>query len=93
LCIERHLRGYRTIRKDKTTGKTPIKLDEHALAVAQRIFGASTKQETVNRALQEIRDGAKRREARLVAERLTAEALDLDALVSKKWSPPDINEN
>ncbi|AKH84549.1 hypothetical protein AA958_22720 [Streptomyces sp. CNQ-509] len=64
-------------------GKTLIEIDEDALAVAQDAFGTKTKKDTVNRALREVSDRVKRHEARMAAERLAAEALDLDALTDK----------
>ncbi|MEU2246423.1 type II toxin-antitoxin system VapB family antitoxin [Streptomyces sp. NPDC019224] len=64
-------------------GKTLIEIDERALAVAQRAFGTKTKKDTVNRALREIGDRVERHEARLAAERIAAEALDLDVLMDK----------
>lgn len=64
-------------------GKTLIEIDEDALAVAQDAFGTKTKKDTVNRALREVSDRVKRHEARMAAERLAAEALDLDALKDK----------
>lgn len=69
-------------------GKTLIELDEQALAIAQQAFGTKTKKDTVNRALREVRDRVKRHEARLAAERLAAEALDLDALMDKERYRP-----
>ncbi|AXK33733.1 type II toxin-antitoxin system VapB family antitoxin [Streptomyces armeniacus] len=64
-------------------GKTLIEIDEDALAVAQDAFGTKTKKDTVNRALREVSDRVKRHEARMAAERIAAEALDLDALADK----------
>jgi Arc/MetJ family transcription regulator len=63
--------------------KTLIEIDEDALAVAQDAFGTKTKKDTVNRALREVGDRIKRHEARMAAERVAAEALDLDALTDK----------
>lgn len=81
------------ICKDQIMGRTLIELDEEALAVAQQVLGTKTKQDTINRALQEVQDRAERHEARLAAERLAAEALDLDALMDKGWSRADISGN
>ncbi|GHH47540.1 type II toxin-antitoxin system VapB family antitoxin [Streptomyces candidus] len=64
-------------------GKTLIEIDEDALAVAQDAFGTKTKKDTVNRALREVSDRVKRHEARMAAERLAAEALNLAALTDK----------
>uniref|UniRef100_A0AAU1ICC9 Type II toxin-antitoxin system VapB family antitoxin n=1 Tax=Streptomyces sp. NBC_00180 TaxID=2903632 RepID=A0AAU1ICC9_9ACTN len=64
-------------------GKTLIEIDEDALAVAQDAFGTKTKKDTVNRALREVSDRVKRHEARMAAERIAAEALELDALTDK----------
>ncbi len=44
--------------------------------------GAALK-DTVNRAPREVGDRVKRHEARMAAERIAAEALDLDALTDK----------
>jgi Arc/MetJ family transcription regulator len=63
--------------------KTLIEIDEEALATAQEAFGTKTKKDTVNRALREVSDRVKRHEARMAAERIAAEALDLDALTDK----------
>ncbi|QNP64983.1 type II toxin-antitoxin system VapB family antitoxin [Streptomyces genisteinicus] len=63
--------------------KTLIEIDEDALAVAQEAFGTKTKKDTVNRALREVSDRVRRHEARIAAERLAAEALDLGALMDK----------
>jgi Arc/MetJ family transcription regulator len=63
--------------------KTLIEVDEEALAAAQDAFGTRTKKDTVNRALREVGDRVKRHEARMAAERIAAEALDLDALTDK----------
>ncbi|WP_199550296.1 type II toxin-antitoxin system VapB family antitoxin [Streptomyces sp. N35] len=64
-------------------GKTLIEIDEDALAVAQDAFGTKTKKDTVNRALREVSERVKRHEARIAAERIAAEALDLDVLTDK----------
>ena len=64
-------------------GKTLIEIDEEALAIAQDAFGTTTKKDTVNRALREVSERVKRHEARMAAERLAGEALDLDALTDK----------
>ncbi|WP_282697042.1 type II toxin-antitoxin system VapB family antitoxin [Streptomyces sp. CC208A] len=69
-------------------GKTLIEIDEEALAIAQDAFGTKTKKDTVNRALREVSDRVKRHEARMAAERLAAEALDLDALTDKSSYRP-----
>ncbi|PJE96756.1 antitoxin [Streptomyces carminius] len=69
-------------------GKTLIELDEQALAAAQRAFGTKTKKDTVNRALREVSDRVKRHEARLTAEGMAAEALDLDVLLDKSRYRP-----
>lgn len=60
--------------------KALIEIDEEALAVAQDAFGTKTKKDTVNRALREVSDRIKRHQARMAAERVAAEALDLDTL-------------
>jgi len=64
-------------------GKTLIEIDKDALAVAQEAFGTKTMKDTVNRALREVSDRVKRHEARMAAEHIAAEALDLDALMNK----------
>ncbi|MFJ9175320.1 type II toxin-antitoxin system VapB family antitoxin [Streptomyces sp. NPDC102360] len=69
-------------------GKTLIEIDDEALAVAQDAFGTTTKKDTVNRALREVSDRVKRHEARMAAERLAVEALDLDALTDKATYRP-----
>jgi Arc/MetJ family transcription regulator len=71
-------------------GKTLIEIDEEALAVAQDAFGTKTKKDTVNRALREVSDRVKRHEARTAAERIAAEALDLDALTDKSVYRPGL---
>ncbi|WP_033328106.1 type II toxin-antitoxin system VapB family antitoxin [Streptomyces yerevanensis] len=71
-------------------GKTLIEIDEEALAVAQDAFGTKTKKDTVNRALREVSDRVKRHEARMAAERIAAEALDLDALTDKSTYRPGL---
>ncbi|MET9508049.1 type II toxin-antitoxin system VapB family antitoxin [Streptomyces flavidovirens] len=63
--------------------ETLIEIDEDALAVVQEAFGTTTKKDTVSRALREVSDRVKRHEARMAAERVAAEALDLDALMNK----------
>lgn len=68
--------------------KTLIEIDEDALAVAQDAFGTTTKKDTVNRALREVSDRVKRHEARMTAERIASEALDLDALTDKATYRP-----
>lgn len=68
--------------------KTLIEIDEDALAIAQDAFGTKTKKDTVNRALHEVSDRVKRHEARMAAERLAAEALDLDVLTDKATYRP-----
>ncbi|MFC3997098.1 type II toxin-antitoxin system VapB family antitoxin [Nocardiopsis sediminis] len=64
-------------------GKTLVEIDEDALAIAQDVFGTKTKKDTINRALREVSDRVKRHEARMAAEGIAAEALDLDALTDK----------
>lgn len=68
--------------------KTLIEIDEDALAIAQGAFGTTTKKDTVNRALREVSERVKRHEARMAAERLAAEALDLDTLTNKATYRP-----
>jgi hypothetical protein len=71
------------------------------LAAAQRAFGTSFKEDTVNRALREVADLLERHEARLAAERPVLDALEFgphcgtpppsvhpDAYSDRPWLPP-----